>query len=78
MGKPDWSEAPDWARVLVVQNGFCGPLYCWTSAYEANAKAQWHEDIGRDHMIFSFSPQSWRIVGYRPSAEIGKSMTGEE
>ena len=66
MGKPDWKDAPKWAEVLVVQNGFNGPCYCWAEKYEDGSNAQWHEDIGRAHMQFNLSRRCWELVERRP------------
>lgn len=66
MSKPDWKDAPEWAQVLLVQYGFNGPLYCWAGYHGDGAKAQWHEDIGRDHMIFNLFIRNWTLVERRP------------
>lgn len=64
--KPDWKDAPEWAGALVVQNGFDGPCYCWVSVFEDDAKAQWHEDLARDHMAFALRIDCWKFVESRP------------
>ena len=64
--KPDWKDAPKWAGALVVQNGFNGPCYCWVSVFEDDAKAQWQEDLGRDHMAFALRIDCWKFVESRP------------
>lgn len=66
MSKPDWKDAPEWAGVLMVQNGFNGPCYCWAKEYADGAIAQWHEDIGRDHMKFKLATRCWRALECRP------------
>lgn len=68
MNKPDWKDAPDWANVMVQQNGFCGICYCWTEAHEDDAKAIWHEDfaINRNHMAFKLRKVCWDFAEHRP------------
>ena len=63
--KPEWEEAPEWANDLLVQPGFNGPCYCWAEAYTDGAKAQWHEDLGRDHMAFELRASCWDFVESR-------------
>ena len=62
MSKPEWKYAPVWAKVLLQQPGFNGPCYCWAESYDDGAKAQWNEDIGRDHMIFQLRFANWNLV----------------
>lgn len=66
MSKPSWDDAPEWACVLLVQNGFNGPFYCWAGYHGDGAKAQWHEDLGREHMTFSLTADNWKFVESRP------------
>lgn len=66
MNNPDWKDAPDWAQVLLQQPGFNGPCYCWAASNDDGAKSQWHEDLGRDHMIFELRSTNWNLVEVRP------------
>lgn len=66
MSKPDWSRAPDWASVLVQQNGFNGVVYCWASLYEDGARAIWDDDIARNWMFFDLRKCCWDFTEARP------------
>jgi hypothetical protein len=66
MSKPEWSRAPDWANVLLKQNGFTGILYCWASAHEDKAKAIWNDDLARSWMYFALKANNWDYVEPRP------------
>lgn len=66
MSKPEWKDAPEFANVLVKQNGFCGITYCWASSYENGAKAIWHDDLARSWMYFELKKNNWDFVESRP------------
>jgi hypothetical protein len=66
MIKPEWKDAPTFANHLVVQPGFCGPLYCWVEAWEEGAKAIWHDDLARSWMAFELRKANWTYVEARP------------
>ena len=64
MSKPDWKGAPEWANVLVSQNGFGTTVYCWASGFHDQARARWSEDPA--HMEFNLFKSCWDLLESRP------------
>ena len=65
MSKPDWKDAPKFARHLWYQSAYGSIIYCWSDHQHEGATGLWAGDIeGRDE--FRFWPESWVYVEERP------------
>lgn len=64
MSKPDWKDAPEWAKVMVQQSGPDEVVYCWAAGFYDDAQALWSGDPA--HMEFNLFTCCWVVTEYRP------------
>lgn len=56
--KPDWKDAPKWARHLWVQES--ENRFAWSSSKRRGCKGLWTTD--KPHQEFHFWPECWHYV----------------
>lgn len=64
MSKPEWKDAPEWAKVMVQQSGLDEVVYCWAAGFYDDAQALWSGDPA--HMEFSLFTCCWDLTESRP------------
>lgn len=64
MDKPEWKDAPKWAKHLWHQGG--DGHYCWSASKRQNAKALWTTDKDNDTNRFELWLNCWDYQEERP------------